>query len=98
MYEARKLIDEFGYYAGVAVCKIELVVDSQDKTAKPSVSVDIYRKWLDYDEEYSFAMAEGFIEGIERRCPGEPKRETGVSSASYEPANVSSPPLDELIE
>lgn len=95
--EARRIVDEFGHYVGVAVVRnLDLyvtkfaveqhsVIADVVAPALPKPKCVIVRQWLDYDEEYAFGVAEGFIEGMETRQPGDPEQIThfGISSGGH---------------
>lgn len=86
--EARKIINEFGHYVGVAVVELEIIADSQamgnHDLYQPQPVMRIIRKWIGQDEEIAFALAEGFCEGMETPRSINPEPIADVSSGSNE--------------
>lgn len=76
--EARKIVNEFGSYVGVAVVEIDLVMQSFEDDPEPGTVeertivpvIKVIRHWTTHDEEYAFGLAEGFIEGRETSSRG----------------------------
>lgn len=96
MLESRTIYNEFGHYVGVCVCEIKIVRSSQtlveftetDKrveTTEMVAELTVVETWMTHDEEYSFGLAEGFIQGMKRPRPANIEEFLAISSGECGP-------------